>query len=116
MAEPVKQSERVAEFKTPLGDNVLALISLEGTEGLGELFEYHIEALSEKENIDFDKALGQGCTLKLDAYASKLRIFDGILVQAQWIGKADEYHLYRLVLRPWLWLLGHKADCRIFLD
>ena len=116
MTDQLRQAERVAEFKTPLGKDVLALISLEGTEGLGELFEFHVDALSEKENIDFDKALGQGCTLKLDAYAGKLRTFDGILVEAQWIGKTDEYHRYRLVLRPWLWLLGHKADCRIFLD
>jgi type VI secretion system secreted protein VgrG len=116
MTTSLSQSDRIAEFKTPLGKDVLVLISLEVTEGLGELFECHIEALSDQENIDFDKALGQGCTLKLDAYESKSRIFDGILVQAQWIGKKDDLHRYRLVLRPWLWLLGHKADCRIFLD
>jgi type VI secretion system secreted protein VgrG len=70
MAEKLSQSERVAEFKTPLGENVLALINIEGTEALGDMFEFHVEALSEKENIDFDKALGQGCTLKLKAYGS----------------------------------------------
>ena len=32
-----------------------------GSEVLGDMFEFNIEALSEKENIDFDKALGQGC-------------------------------------------------------
>jgi type VI secretion system secreted protein VgrG len=115
MASKLKQSERVAEFKTPLGTDVLVLIKFEGSEGLGELFEYHIDALSEKENLDFDKALGQGCSLKLKAYDNKERIYHGVLVQAQWIGKTEDYHHYRLVLRPWLWLLGHKADCRIFL-
>ena len=30
----LSQSERVAEFKTPLGENVLALINIEGTEAL----------------------------------------------------------------------------------
>ena len=97
----LSQSERVAEFKTPLGDDVLALINLEGTEALGDLFEFHIEALSEKENIDFDKALGQGCTLKMKAYGDKHRIFHGIMTEAQWIGKTEEFYHYRLVLRPW---------------
>jgi type VI secretion system secreted protein VgrG len=110
------QSQRVAEFKTPLGADVLALVRFEGTEGLGELFEYHIEALSEEENIDFDKAIGQSCTLKLRAFKKKERIYDGILTEARWIGKKQEYFHYQLVLRPWLWLLGHKADSRIFLD
>lgn len=112
----LSQSHRVAEFTTPLGKDVLALINLKGVEGLGQLFEFNIEALSEKENIDFDKALGQGCTLKLKAYGGKDRIYNGILVQAQWVGKIEEYFHYKIVLRPWLWLLGHRADCRIFLD
>jgi type VI secretion system secreted protein VgrG len=116
MGGALDQGQRVASFKTPLGENVLALVSFEGTEGLGELFEYHVEALSEEENIDFDQAIGQSCTLKLKAPDEKERIFDGILTEARWVGKKLDYFHYRLVLRPWLWLLGHKADCRIFLD
>ena len=116
MADKLTQSERVAEFKTPLGEDVLVLVRFNGTEGLGELFEYHIEALSEQENIDFDKALGQGCTLKLKAYQGKERTYNGILTHVQWIGKTTSWYRYRLVLRPWLFLLGHRADCRIFLD
>ncbi len=116
MAGQLSQSERVAEFKTPLGKDVLALIKIDGSELLGDMFEFNIEALSEKENIDFDKALGQGCSIKLKAYEGKARIFHGILTEASWIGKIDEFFHYRVILRPWFWLLGHKADCRIFLD
>ncbi len=116
MAEKLGQSKRVAEFKTPLGENELVLVKIDGTEALGDLFEFHVEALSERENIDFDKALGQGCTLKLKAYGDKERIFHGIMTEAQWIGKTEEFFHYRVVLRPWLWMLGRRADCRIFLD
>lgn len=116
MDAQVSQSDRIAELDTPLGKDVLVLVRFEGTEGLGELFEYHIETLSKQENIDFDKALGQGCTLKVHAYEGKIRTFHAILVEAQWIGKYEDLYRYRLVLRPWLWLLGHKANCRIFLD
>ncbi len=110
------QADRGAELSTPLGKDVLALVDFSGSEGLGELFEYHIEALSEQENIDFDQAIGQGCSIKLKTDDGKSRIFHGIMTEAQWIGWHREYPRYHIVLRPWLWLLGHKADCRIFLD
>ena len=73
------QTGRVAELTTPLGKDVLVMQSFSGIEGLGELFEFHIDALSEQLDIDFDKALGRSCTIKLKAYGSKVRIFDGIL-------------------------------------
>jgi type VI secretion system secreted protein VgrG len=114
------QSTAVAALKTPLGDNVLVLTSFTGSEGLGEPFGFEIEALSEEENIDFDKALGQACSIKLKTYENKERFFCGILVNAQWTGGErggeKEYSRYNLVLRPWFWLLNHSADCRIFLN
>ena len=32
------------------------------------------------------------------------------------MGRAIDFHAYRLVLRPWLWLLSHRTDCFIFHD
>ncbi len=116
MSPSLLQADRRAEFTSPLGKDVLVLTDFSGSEGLGELFEYHIEALSDKENIDFDPAIGQGCMVKLKTDDGKTRIYHGVMTEAQWIGWRDEFCRYRAVLRPWLWLLGHKADCRIFLD
>jgi type VI secretion system secreted protein VgrG len=116
MAGKLTQDKRVAKLTTPLGRDVVVLSSFHGTEGLGELFEYTLEVLSEEENIDFDKAIGQACTVKLDAYGGKERFFNGILTLARWAEKQDDYYKYHLVLRPWFFLLGYKADCRIFLD
>jgi type VI secretion system secreted protein VgrG len=42
------------------------------------------------------------------------RHFNGVLVEAQWLGMKDVYYAYRLVLRPQFWLLSRTADCRIF--
>src|ERR1700736_1161958 len=98
------QTDVVAELKTPLGKDVLVLTKFDALEGLGELFEIQVGALSENPNIDFDKAIGQSCTIKLKAYKGKIRFFDGILTQAQWVEKIDDFFSYRLVLRPWFWL------------
>jgi type VI secretion system secreted protein VgrG len=115
----LSQANYPASLKTPLGDNVLVLRSFSGDEVLGQPFEFHVDALSEQENIDFDKALGQACTIKLKSYEQKERFFCGILTHARWVGSEiggkQGYFRYRLVLRPWFWLLAHRADCRIFL-
>ncbi len=112
----LSQSERIGEFSTPLGQDVLVLTRFSGSEGLGELFEYHVEAVSEQENINFDQAIGQNCQVKLKAYDGKVRIYNGVMTEARWVGMKESYYHYDMVLRPWFWLLGNKADCRIFLE
>src|SRR6185369_17320022 len=114
-ASRLTQNTRICELTTPLGENELVLTRLDATEGLSELFEYRIEALSENIDVDFDKAIGQQCGVKVKMYG-QVRQFNGILVEAQFIGVRNDYFHYRMVLRPWFWLLSHKADCRIFLD
>jgi type VI secretion system secreted protein VgrG len=113
------QANRAAALKTSLGDNALVLKSFTGTEGLGEPFELSIEALSEQENINFDHALGQACSIRLKTYGQKERFFTGILTNAQWVGSEvggqQTHYRYHLVLRPWFWLLNHSGTCRIFL-
>jgi type VI secretion system secreted protein VgrG len=112
----ISQDGRVGELITPLGKDVLVLQRFDGVESLGELFEFHVDALSEQENIDFDKAIGRSCTIKIKTYQDKIRVIDGILTDAQWMEKTQDNHHYRLVLRPWFALLGHRATCRTFLN
>jgi type VI secretion system secreted protein VgrG len=95
------QTGRSAELTTPLGKDVLVVTEFSASEGLSELFEYDIEALS---------------MIKMKTDDGKTRIYHGIMTEAQWVGIQEDVFRYRFVLRPWLWLLGHKADCRIFLD
>ncbi len=105
----------MGSFKCDLGDNELAIIRFEGSEGLSELFEYRLDVVSEKANIDFDKLLGTNCSLSVASmYPGVKRFFNGVLVEAQWIGQELDHYQYRLVLRPWLWLLTRTTNCRIF--
>lgn len=112
--EGLSQSRRVARLKTPLGPDVLNAMRFEGTEGLSELFEYTIEVISEKVTLTFDPAIGENCSLVIDGKTTLSRAFCGILVQANWLGTSNDYYIYRLTLRPWLWLLSRTSDCRIF--
>jgi type VI secretion system secreted protein VgrG len=115
MSESLSQDARLGELTTPLGKDVLALVRFDGTEGLSELFEFRVECLSKKPDLNFDGAIGQQCQVKIKMY-DPAREFNGILVEAQCTGLEHDHHTYRLVLRPWLWLLGRTTDCRIFQD
>ena len=104
MSSDLSQDTRIGSLQTPLGKDVLVLEKFEGREGLSELFEWHIDAVSEQENVNFDAALGRACSVVLKTYGGE-RDFSGILVEAQWCGIKGAHYAYRLVLRPWLWLL-----------
>src|SRR5262252_9691482 len=93
MNENLRQADRIAELTTPLGKDALVLTEFSGSEGLSELFEYHLEALSGQEktqdDIDFDQAIGQGCMIKLNTDDGKTRIYHGVMTEAQWVGWLD---------------------------
>ena len=116
----LSQSTRMGSFKCNLGDDALVISRFEGTEALSELFEYRLTVLSEDHNVDFDKILGTNCTLSIKSnYENVKRYFNGVLVEAQWAGRVrssdgDDFSSYRLILRPWFWLLTRTKNCRIF--
>lgn len=108
------QKNRIAELTTPLGEDKVVVRRLEAYEAISENFEYTIEALSEDEDVDFDPAIGRNCVVKVNSFNGLVRHFNGVLVQAQWTGLYEDLFTYRMVLRPWFWLLSHTTDCRFF--
>lgn len=115
MASSYTQDKRVASFETPMGANELVVTSFRGTEGLSELFEYELEVVNTaKEILKFDEAIGKNCTLTMRTMDGGERHFDGILTEAKWLSGTTEGSIYRLILRPWLWLLSKRSNCLIF--
>ena len=108
------QNDRMAVLATPLGKDVLLFSRMDGSEAIGELFEFRIEALSLTANINFDQALGRNCSVHLKTCVDVGRDFSGVLAEARWLSKRGDFYVYSLVLRPWPWLLSLTSDCRIF--
>jgi type VI secretion system secreted protein VgrG len=112
------QDGRVAVLTTPLAKDALLFSRMDTIEGMGELFEFRIEALSQtpKDQLNFDDALGRNCSVHLNTSdtAKAGRDFSGVLTEIVWTGQGDEFDSYRLILRPWLWLLSLTSDCKIF--
>ncbi|HWG04757.1 MAG TPA: type VI secretion system tip protein TssI/VgrG, partial [Beijerinckiaceae bacterium] len=116
MSDVLSQQGRVASLSTPLGQDKLVLSRFEGSEGLSELFEFRVECLSTDDNVDFDQVLGLSSTVKMTFYAGPDRYFDGITVEAQSLGIRQDLFVYRIVLRPSLWLTTRTTNCRIWHD
>src|SRR5262245_61311653 len=106
---------RVMEIQTPLGADLL-FTRMRAREELGRLFDYRIELVSLKGDIDGNKILGKNVTLKLELPKGKTRFFNGYVTRFAQVGMLGRYHLYEATVRPWLWFLTRTADCRIFQD
>lgn len=107
------KSSAVHKVVSPLKDE-LFLWQLRGTEELGQPFEYSVDLLSEKADLDYTKLLG--ATIGIQVGGEQPRWFHGHVCQFGQIGRYGAYHHYHAVLRPWFWLLTQTADCRIFQD
>ena len=114
MADPISQEDRPAKLTTPLGENALGLARFSAIEGLSELFEFRIEAVSIQGGLDFASALGLGSSVELLTQDGQKRYFHGVMTEARWAGTQQDLYLYQFVLRPWLWLLTRTSDCKIF--
>lgn len=110
----LSQINRAAKLFTPLGPDALCLVDVSVRESLGNLFLCEIHAISQDADIDFDKLIGQACHVELDRGPSGKRIVHGVVAEGEWLGLDHGLTHYRLVLRPWFWLLDKIADCRIF--
>jgi type VI secretion system secreted protein VgrG len=108
------QSQRAAKLKTPLGEDVLLLSTFVVEEELGRPYTIEVDAVSTEADLDFGSALGLECSISYETISGDIRHFSGVLEAAQWMGERDRLNAYRLTLRPWLWLMTHSGDCKIF--
>ena len=111
---PYTQATRQLGIETPLGDDVFLLNSLNGVEGISQLFSFQIEMISEQDTVDFDSLVGKESTLRIELASGDYRYWNGIFSRFGQSGRDQNFVSYRAELVPWLWLLTRTSDCRIF--
>ncbi len=114
MAEQLDDSGHPVRLTSPLGKD-LVVHSMTGVEEIGRLYEFNLQLLSMKNDIDFNAIIGKRITVTMDL-ASGERHFDGYVTQFRYTGGTARYSSYEATVRPWLWFLTRTADCRIFQD
>lgn len=116
------QANNVFRLHTPLGEDVLLLRRIRGTEGVSELFDLDLEALASNETtVAFDALLGQSVTVSVHGSdGSPVRWMNGICAEleagARETLEADKktFTSYRLRVVPRVWLLGLVHRSRVF--
>jgi len=114
MAEKPTQKNRELAIDTPLGEDVLLLIGMSGTEQLGRPFEYSLELASDDHQIKAKDIVGQNVTIRLELGAGKTRYFNGHVNRFTQLTTAGQLARYQAIVVPWLWFLSRTANCRIF--
>ncbi|HKQ70799.1 MAG TPA: type VI secretion system tip protein TssI/VgrG [Polyangiaceae bacterium] len=100
-------------YEGPL-DKKLFLHSMVGSETLGQLSSYTFDFLCETAEINPYDLLGQPAAVKLEETRLTHRYFRGIVTAFGLVGSMGSYLHYRATVRPPLWFLTRRVDCRIF--
>ena len=109
---------------TKAGENALLLESFSGHEGLSQLFEYHLELVSERADIKALDMLGTNATVTLELPGGQgQRHFNGYISSFSVLGevrtpafKNGSGYKYLASLSPWLWFLTRTATSQVFCD
>ena len=104
--------DRRVGVDSALGD-ALWFECMDGHDGLSRNGEYRLVLLSRRGDIAAAELLGKPVSLIIDlpGAANAVQRSGGGLLAA---GARGRLHRYRVVLRPWTWMLTRRRDSRIF--
>ncbi len=113
-----KQSDRLMQFSSPLGKDVLLIESFGGVEGISRLFEFHVELLAESGTaIDPKKIVGAKVSVGLGLNdVQGTRWVSGVVASFEQAAADGEFDVYRARIVPSMWQLTLNSNCRIFQD
>ena len=113
------QESRLLELTTPVGKDKLLIRSIDGMEGISQLFSFRVECFaSNDEVIDFSKLVGQPICVRVlldavDPNAPK-RFFNGVVQTVTRGARGYSNTSYSLQAVPSFWLLTRTTQSRIF--
>ena len=105
--------ENIHELHGPLGPEAI-FRRLKGTDQLGRPFAFSVEVLSSKQELSPYDMIGKPMAIEVKSKKGKSRFFHGIISKFLNVGASGGLQLYELELRPWIWLMSHSLDSRIF--
>lgn len=93
----------------------LRLLSMKAFEGLSRPFDFQLNLVSDKPDIDLVAFLGKSLTVTLELPGKGKRHFNGLVARFVQTGEhhRQAFH-YQAILRPWLWFMSNTQDSQIF--
>ena len=87
---PNTQAGQFISIMTPLGD-VLLLRKFTGAEGISQLFNFHLELVSEKPPIGIESIIGQNVTVNMTLTNGSKRYFNGFVSEFAQTGQDAQF-------------------------
>ena len=105
-----------ASFLLELGsydEDDLKVLRFDSTERLSDPFTLHVELASRDPHLDFDSIVGQPAAFTMRGPEGD-RFLHGVVAEFEQGSATAEHYFYEVVVRPRLWLLDSRINCRIF--
>ncbi|WP_429941047.1 type VI secretion system Vgr family protein [Agrobacterium vitis] len=117
------QASRVLKVSSPLGDDQLLPERMKVDEGVNRLFEITLHVRAKREAVKPEELIGKLVDISLEIRQGELgedglrRPFNGLVTDLEEGPPVTRgLRSYTLTIRPQMWLLSRRSDCRIWLD
>ncbi|MDP9791339.1 type VI secretion system tip protein TssI/VgrG [Agrobacterium tumefaciens] len=118
------QASRVLKVKSPLGEDQLLPERLTVEEGVSQLFDIRLTVRAKKEAVKPEELIGRLVDVSVEVQQGDGE--EGSGVRRPFNGLVTELHegppitrglrSYAMTIRPQMWLLSRRSDCRIWMD
>ncbi|MBA8882048.1 type VI secretion system Vgr family protein [Phyllobacterium myrsinacearum] len=111
------QADRILRISTSLGTDVLLAEKVDIREEISGLFEIHVDVKSKRTDIRPEELVGTFADVSLEIAYGQRRPWNGLITGFREGPPVSRgLRSYRLIIRPQLWLLSQRSDCRIWMD
>lgn len=118
------QASRILKIVSPLGEDQLLPERAVIKEGISTLFEIRVSARTKKEQVKPEDLIGRLMDISIEVEqgdgeesSAVRRPFNGLVTELNEGPPITRgLRAYSMVLRPQMWLLSQRSDCRIWMD
>jgi type VI secretion system secreted protein VgrG len=111
---PLSQDRLPLVVASPFASGAVRVLAVHGREAVSEPFRYEVELESDEGALDLVGAVGREMAVAVARTGAGPRYVHGVVTRFALDPAPVRSARYRAELRPWLWLLTLRADCRIF--
>lgn len=112
----IAQHDRLLKLSTPLGDDVLLPQRVIAHECLGRSYEYTVDVLSVRGDLELKKLIAQPVTLWLRQADRSYLPVNGYVHTIKRLGSDGQLTFCQISFAPWLHFLRFRKDARIWQD
>lgn len=114
MKQEYTQENATLSVRTALGQDVLLLDSMQGSEGISELYRFTLSMRSVSNELDAGKLLGKPVSVELKVGNDVRREMHGIISRFTYLGSDADFSFYTAEMVPDLWLMTLGRDRVIY--